>query len=174
MAARKKYFVLIMLLLMLAAAVGNYFFVSRMYNSTVVGSSELEKTSAFPGAGGITPVTGRASAYQSPRNQESPQWTGDLQIKNISGKTYELLLFAEVPNRTGVKLSSFEVSMALADKPGVHVVPVFRQSGDDRMMAVVDVPEPGNWEIVVRMHMKNQTLEFTRRFYAAPEAPKAP
>ena len=43
-------------------------------------------------------------------------------------------------------------------------MPVFNQKGDGYFTATVTFPGPGDWEVRMRMHRGNQTLEFARRF----------
>lgn len=166
MGSRKKYAVLVMLLVLLAAAIANFLVVNNAYDAS------LARLSAPKDDGSSAPVSGMGAAPQGAGTADSqtvsyrgPGWRGDVTLNKAPDGSYEVTVRASDIHDKTVSITSFEIDVRRPDSDKPILMPVFNQKGDGFFTATVQFPGDGDWEVRVRMHRDNQTLEFARRFH---------
>ena len=154
---------LAVLVLLLVVAVVNFTVVHYAYNSP---SLSVDGGTVRPAASGYSTVT-TAPPPAPPAFTfipRGPELRGEVSVEKQDSGKYDITIFAR--NRDGhpVVLDGFSADVHLLSAPETKVIPVFQKAGDGKYAATVAFPEKGRWEVRVRLHRKNEVLEFYQSF----------
>jgi hypothetical protein len=164
MSKRKFSLVTAILLLLLVGAIMNNIFLYHAYNDTMkeaVQQAQQPVTASGPAGPGYSRTpTGGMGFRQIP----GPAWYADVYLSKTGSGEYDIVVEAFVRgSRTLTSVDTVELDVRKAGEPD-QTVPAAAQMKDGKYVAHVAFPSEGAWEVRIRMHRGNETLEFAEKF----------
>lgn len=167
MSKRRFRIVTALLLLLLIAAIANYFFVYHAYNDAV---KALPLTAQQAPAAPIDVTVANAPHHHEPSfvsgvQPIGPGWYGELYLSKASQGGYDIVVDAYASgSRTKTDVEAVEIDVRQPGAASAQLTPAITRKETGEFTAHADFPSNGTWEVRVRMHRGNQTLEFGEKF----------
>ena len=156
---QRKVLLGILLLLLLAAAANTVF----VYYAFDKPSTSLTGGTMYPAAAGIQSVPVAGPDNKPPPQYGGPKLKGRVELEKRDDGKYTLTIGA-YEGGMPVVVDGFTADIRAPDSDSAAQIPLFKKVGNGKYEATVSFPEPGRWEVRVRLNHDNEIIEFYERF----------